>query len=139
MSPRNLCELHVGRLIELRIDAGYRDIADVDAIFAAVYAAAARIPSGQRWVIAADWSRCRVVAEGAAEKLVAGFRGLNPHIERSAALLPGGSVALLQSLRMLRESNNPDRRGFSDAGAMIAWLSEVLTPEEVARLHTFLA
>jgi hypothetical protein len=76
----------------------------------------------------------------AAQQLAAGIRSTNPRVERSGALLPiNSSVAMLQFTRILRESNNPKRRGFTDPHNLVAWLSEVLTPDEIARLETFIA
>jgi hypothetical protein len=139
MSPRNTCENRVGRLIEVRIELGYRSIADVAEIYLEVGRLnAARRKSGPP-VIALDWRKCSVMAEDAAQHLVAAMRANNARMERSAALLPTHSpVAMLQLLRMLREGKNSSRRGFDEPNEMIAWLSEVLTPNEVARLREFL-
>jgi hypothetical protein len=139
MSPQNTCEHHVGRLLEIRVEAGYRDRSDVNAIFTEIVAQSARIPSSQRMIIVTDWRSCNVMAADAAEQLAAGIRSTNPRVERSGALLPlNSSVAMLQFIRILRESSNVDRRGFNSPRALIAWLSEVLTPDEIARLHTFI-
>src|ERR1700712_4553810 len=87
MSLRNTCELHVGRLLEIRVEAGYRDASDVNAIFAEIATQSSRMPQGQRLVIVTDWRSCTVMAAGAAEHLAAGIRGTNPRVERSGALL----------------------------------------------------
>lgn len=139
MTLRNTCELHVGRLLELRIDAGYRDRSEVVEIFSKIMAVIAQVSNTQRLIVVTDWRNCKVMAEDAAEQLTAGIRGTNPRIERSGALLPTRSpVATLQFRRVLLETQNPERRGFTDPENLIAWLSEVLTPEEVARLRIFL-
>ena len=89
-------------------------------------------------MLAIDWRKCFVMAEAAAQQLLSSMRGTNERIERSGALLPVQSpVAMMQLHRMLRESQNPARRGFNDAEALIAYLSEVLTPEETSRLRAF--
>lgn len=130
----------MGRLLEVRIGAGYRSSEDVAAIYSDVREALAPLPSSQRLVIVTDWRRCTVMGEGAAEQLVAAIRSINHRIERGGALLPVNSpTAMLQLQRLLRESNNPDRRGFTDPRNLISWLSEVLTPDEIARLHAFVA
>lgn len=82
--------------------------------------------------------RCSVMAEDAAEQLVAGMRRNNPRIERAGAMLPeSSSVAMLQFARLLRESGNPERRGFKDGNTLVSWLSEVLTPDETVPLRQF--
>lgn len=136
---RNTCEHHVGRLIEIRIEAGYRSLADITDIYAEIARLSGIIPSTRRLVLAIDWRKCFVMAEEAAQQLLSSMRGTNARIERSGALLPVEShVAMLQLHRMLRETQNPARRGFDVAQDLVAWLSEVLTPEEIARLRVFI-
>ena len=48
-------------------------------------------------------------------------------------------VAVLQFVRLIRDANLPHRKLFVHAKELYAWLSEVLTPEERARLRVFLA
>jgi hypothetical protein len=139
MAARNTCEVHVGRLVEIRIDAGYNSVKEVAAVVDEFVQQCARIPSSERVVIVTDWSKCHVMATDAAEHLVMAMRIVNPRVERSGSLLPvSSSVAMLQFARMLRETHNPDRRGFSDARSLIGWLAEVLTHEEVSRLRSFI-
>lgn len=135
---RNTCELHVGRLIEIRIEAGYRDLADITNIYAQIARLSGSVTSSRKLVLAIDWRKCFVLAEAVAEQLLSSMRGTNERIERSGALLPLQSpVTMMQLHRMLRESQNPARRGFDDPEALIAYLSEVLTPEETSRLRAF--
>jgi hypothetical protein len=140
MSPRNTCERRVGRLVEVRIDAGYRNVHDVNEIVGEFLHYTSQVPEAVRLVVVTDWRKCRVMGEDAAIQLAGGMRISNPRIERSGVLLPETSpVAMLQFVRMLREGNNAARRGFSEPSAMITWLAEVLTPEELTRLRAFLA
>ena len=126
-------------MIEIRIEAGYRNLSDVTDIYTNIVALGAGIPSSLRLVLAIDWRRCEVMAEEAAQQLSASMRGTNVRIERSGALLPIQSpVAMLQLARMLRESKNPARRGFTEPQPMIAWLSETLSPAEAERLRVFI-
>jgi hypothetical protein len=135
----NTCERHVGRLLEIRIDARYRDASEVGEIFAGMMAQIARLPHAEQLVVATDWRNCTVMAEDATTRVADGLRRTNARIARSGALLPSSSsVAMLQFARMLRENNNPERRGFTDPQALVAWLSEVLTAEEIVRLRAFL-
>lgn len=135
---RNTCENHVGRLLEIRVVAGYRDSADIQHIHAEINRLSELVLNSRRVVLAIDWRKCFVMAEEAAQQLLSSMRGTNARIERSGALLPAQSpTAMLQLHRMLRESQNPARRGFENPQDLIAWLSDVLTPDEVARLREF--
>jgi len=87
-----------------------------------------------------DWRRCPVMADDATSRLLETLRSGNVRLERSAALaLQKSSIALLQFLRLVRESGNPDRRLFYEPEPLIEWLTEVLTAEELQRLRAFLA
>src|SRR6201999_2908541 len=59
---RNTCELHVGRLIEIRVEAGYRDLADITDIHAEIRRLSALVPSSRQLVLAIDWRKCFVMA-----------------------------------------------------------------------------
>ena len=48
-------------------------------------------------------------------------------------LSPTNAIFSLQLERLLREAQNPARRAFRDAQPLLKWLSEILTPEELAR------
>jgi hypothetical protein len=41
-------------------------------------------------------------------------------------------------VRLVRAAQNASRRHFSDPATMHRWMSEILTPEESARLRVFL-
>lgn len=135
----NTVSLLVGRLVEARIEAGFRDGAEVDVLFNMMAAEMAKAPAGQRIVTVADWRHCPIMEEKAAERFAQRMSGNNPRIARSAALVsPESPIANLQFARLIRESNFDDRRMFTQAAALIAWLAEVLTPPEQARLRAFL-
>jgi hypothetical protein len=137
-TAKNTCEFVVGRLLEIRV-VGFRSRADIGAQTAAIARAVAALPKETRYVIAGDWREAQIMApemaEGAAEMLAR----VNSSIARSGILtLPEHSTANLQMFRIVREAQNPSRRHFTSAAAMHRWLSEELTPEESARLRTFL-
>jgi hypothetical protein len=117
---------------------GCQNIAEVNAILATILAQAEQLPPPQLLVVVSDWRNCTVMAEDAAEQLVAGMRRSNGHFERAATLFPvSSSVATLQIGRLLRESHSSQRRGFKEPDALIAWLAEVLTVDETLRLRAF--
>jgi hypothetical protein len=136
----NTAFIKVGRLLEVRIAAGYRTPEDVDQLFDALAAEVARLPAGQRHVTVADWTRCPVMTPAAAGRLGERISATNAQTERSAVLavtdLP---IAVMQFLRIIREAALPDRRLFFSSTELIGWLGEVLTQPEQDRLRQFLA
>jgi hypothetical protein len=136
----NFYGIVVGRLVEVRIDAAVLTLADVDTWFNGVAAAMGKLPAGQRGVVVADWRRCPLMSDEAASRAAARLTQANPVVERSAALASNDSpITVLQFLRLCRDTNPAgNRRLFTNAHEMKAWLSERLAPLEIERLHRFL-
>jgi hypothetical protein len=136
----NTCAIQVGRLLEVRVINAYRTAGDVNAFFDAVGVEASKLPSTQRVVTVADWRYCPLMSDEASEQARLRMTQNNQRTERSAALASRDSgVAVLQFLRLIRESGNPNRKLFFDADELVEWLSEILSPPETARLQIFLA
>src|SRR5262245_53254589 len=132
----NRCANHVGRLVEIRADSGYRSAEDVDAIFAQIGRELAKLRTGERVVIVTDWRRCPVMSADASARIVPMITRTNPHSERSGAIASRDApVAVLQFTRIIIESKNPDRRLFYETDKLTEWLGEVLTPAETTRLR----
>lgn len=126
--------------MEVRIDHGYNSLEDVEQMRRTIASAFGRVPSGKSVVIAADWRRTRMMADDASDAVGKMIGSFNARIERSAILASHDSpVAVLQYLRVIRESQHANRRLFHDAGEAVAWLSELLEGAEVQRLRVFLA
>jgi hypothetical protein len=137
---RNSAELNVGRLVEIRADAGYRTVADVNASFARFGAAMSQIPEDSHHIVVADSRRCPIMSPDAAEQMTASIAQSKPGLLRSAVLTRVATpTAVLQFARVIRESNHPDRKIFVKSEDVIEWLDDVMTPEESARLRDFLA
>jgi hypothetical protein len=135
----NTCALKVGRLLEIRAAKGYRTVEDVDILFHAVGQEMAKLPPTQRLVTVTDWRYCPILSGEAAERLLTQITATNPRSERSGAVISRQSPsAVLQFLRLVRESRHPDRRLFYKVDELVAWLSEVLTLAETARMKEFL-
>ena len=135
----NHCAVNVGRLVEIRADAGYRTPEDVDAIFAQIGRELAKVPASKRVVVVTDWRRCPIMSDAASERMLSMITRSNPRVERSAGLVsPDSPLAVLQFMRLVRESKHPDRRLFQAALDACEWLAPVLTEAEQARLHAFL-
>ncbi|HEU4583687.1 MAG TPA: hypothetical protein VFS67_35765 [Polyangiaceae bacterium] len=138
--PLNTVAIVQGRLLEIRADAGYRSLQDVEQVTRAIQRESMKVPLNLRAVTVVDWRRCPVMSDDASARLLEHMRSTNPRVERSAALASQkSSIAVLQFLRLVRESSHRDRRLFFEPEPLIEWLGEVLTPEELQRLREFLA
>ena len=136
----NTASLSVGRLLEVRANAGYRTPADVDAIFAAIGREIAKLPSDAHHVTVVDWRHCPLMSPDAAEHMLKSIASANSRTERSAAFARDDApLAVLQFVRLIRDAHMPNRKLFVHAKELYAWLSEVLTSQERARLKAFLS
>jgi hypothetical protein len=136
---RNTCEIRTGRLLEVRIGAGYRTVADVDVLFDAIVAETTARAAATRVVVVADWRRCSLMSDEAAKRLLVRMTRSNPRTERSGAFASrDSSTAVLQFIRLVRESQNEERKMFFEREPLEAYLGERLTPAERRRLGEFL-
>jgi hypothetical protein len=136
----NTARIHVGRLLEVRVAAGYRSVADVTAVFQQVALEVAKLPPGSKHVTIVDWRHCPLMAPEAADFLTVRMAGVNPATERSAAIArQDAPVSILQFLRVIRDADFSDRRLFFSEDELCSWLDEVLSPAEGARLRAFLS
>ena len=136
----NTANLKVGRLLEIRVAAGFRTTADVDAHFDSIDRSLESVPPGLRHVTVADWRLCPVMSPEAAQRLTERIADNNARTERSAALASQAApVAVLQFVRVIREAGLPDRKLFDSEDELLEWISQVLTREEKQRLREFLA
>jgi hypothetical protein len=135
----NTAKIVVGRLLEIRADAGYRTRADVDALFDMIETEIAKLPADVQHVTVVDWRRCPVMSPEAAERIAVRISHTNSGTLRSAALAkPDAPVAVLQFLRVIREAGFADRKLFFKAAELVAWLQPTLTTAETRRLREFL-
>jgi hypothetical protein len=135
----NTCEMPVGRLMEIRVAAGYRAVADVDEMIQMMVDRVSRLPADLKYVIAADWRGVTVMAPETAARARVMLSKANARVERSSILTAvDQSTSNLQVQRLVREAENENRRHFVSARAQHAWLAEILTREESRRLAEFL-
>ena len=135
----NTFERHVGRLIEIRHGKGFETVADIEQMQRAAGHVLSTLPAEMRVVTVADWRMTTIMGPEAAERAVEMLLRANPHTERSAMLYSERSpTAVMQFVRLLRDSQHPDRRMFSDPLQLAYWLDEVLDDEESKRLRVFL-
>jgi hypothetical protein len=140
-ASKNGCERVVGRLVEIHVDGGYRSAADVDAMIAMIARTLGTMTaaSESRVIIVADWRQCTVLGAATAERAVAMLTSVNARVLRSSILaLADSPTAVMQILRLVKESKNDSRRVFTSAPDLIAWNAEVATPGELDRLKLFL-
>jgi hypothetical protein len=136
----NTCEFVTGRLLEIRVAAGYRSVADIDDMIAMIMNNIAKLSPAEKCTIVADWRNVHVMAPDIAAAAREMLAAVNPRVTRSAILTaPANPTTNLQTVRLIREAENPNRRHFTSTTQLHAWLAEVLTAEEAARLETFLA
>lgn len=133
--------IHVGRLLEVCIDASATTASDIDHLFDSLETELVKLPAGERqYVTVADWSRAPVMSPEASERAVSRLVRKNAQVLKSAAIASRTSpAAVLQALRLIREAQLPDRRLFYDVSDLQRWLEDVLTAPERTRLRAFLA
>lgn len=135
----NTCEIVAGRLMEIRLAAGYRSVADVDDMIRMMVRKFTTLPVGARVVIAADWRGISVMSQETSERAKVMLTQSNPRVLRSSILIgEQRHTASLQVVRLVREADNQERRCFASAAEQYEWLAEVLTDDERARLAVFL-
>ena len=135
----NTVGIRVGRLMEISVQEGFRSVEDVEKQRARITAALDAIPKNQLVVIAADWRQCQLMSQAAANAMGPMIGDFNARIERSAILgSPTSPVAVLQFLRVVRESRHPARRVYEERGLLLTWLCECLTDAERERLIEFI-
>jgi hypothetical protein len=136
----NTCEVVTGRLLEIRVAAGYKTVADVDHMIDMIRRNMAKLQNEEKMVIVADWRPVTVMPPETAVRAREMLAGVNPRVTRSAILSqPEDSTKNLQVVRLIREAENPARRHFTEPAALAAWLSQVLTVDETERLRAFLS
>jgi hypothetical protein len=139
---RNTCNRVVGRLIEVRHDAGYQMRADMDTLMARMKLLLVGRSVDAPIVVVADWRLCNqlVLATDLADGILAIMNLANPYLLRSANLVRADMpTALLQVVRLVSEAQLKVRRIFTSPNDLSEWLREVTTAEEQARLTLFLA
>jgi hypothetical protein len=125
--------------MEISVQEGFRSVEDVEKQRARISAALDSIPNDQQVVIAADWRQCQLMSQQAANAMGVMIASFNARIERSAILgSPTSPAAVLQFLRVVRESGHLARRVYEERAPMLTWLGECLTDAERARLIEFI-
>ena len=135
----NTAAIAVGRLLEVRASAGYRTASDVDTLFDKIDEEVAKLPPRTAIVTVVDWRTCPIMNPDASERILQRITAMNGRTERSAALAAEDAPsAVLQFMRLIRESKLEDRRMFFKPQKLLTWLDGVLSKAERQRLRVFL-
>jgi hypothetical protein len=126
----------VGRLCVARFVPPF-DVTEADQLARDIRGILGRL--GRPAIFCNDTRRARVFPPDVSDRITAMLRSDNPRVERSAVVIGASSMFGLQIERMFREAGNPGRRVFRSVATIVAWLDEVLTPAEGARMRSFLA
>jgi hypothetical protein len=126
---------HAGRLIEVKL-ASPLTLDEVQQFMQEHMAIMARIPT--KFIGVANLLQAHVFDPAVAEQLSKLLAASASHVERSAFLIGESAIFSLQVERLIRESNNPNRRSFRDGRELVTWLSEILTTQEQIALERFI-
>jgi PIN domain nuclease of toxin-antitoxin system len=129
-------EHRVGRLVELTV-ASPVTVAEVQACIDRFAALAIEIKG--KFVVVVDIRKAVAFSQDVAGSFGKLMRADNTRLERSAILVGESAVLSLQMDRMVREAQNPMRRTFRSADALVTWFGAVLSLDERARVSEFLA
>jgi hypothetical protein len=145
MSPMDfLLENRVGRLIEARLESKM-SLEDTQLFRTRMWTVLGAVAG--KAVIIADLQRCELFSSEVAEKLLAMLKHDTPKVERTAFVIRGSATFAMQVDRMIAEAAQAAaaagrpvlRRSFRDKAVAKAWLDEVLSTAERARLAEFIA
>lgn len=89
-------------------------------------------------VFCTDMRRVVIFPKDIGDRLVGLMRADNSRIVKNGILVNEGTILGLQMARILREGANPARRTFQDAEVLVEYLSDSLSPVEVAHVRSFL-
>jgi hypothetical protein len=124
----------VGRLVEVRF-ASPLTLDEVKQFVAGHHAIIKKLT--RKYVGVVDLLQADVFPVPVAETLIQLLSGVAPQVERTAFLIRDSALFALQVERVIRNSNNPNRRAFRDPDALKEWLGEILDPLEQGRLAQF--
>ena len=121
----------VGKLVEIRI---WSPVTAEEAVAWARDHARVVAQVGGPYVCLVDLTGARVFPQAAVDAYSSVMKS-EPHLLRTGTLLSHSPTSALQVRRMLRETDNPVRRAFTEVPHLLDWLDPVLTAPERARLR----
>jgi hypothetical protein len=127
-------ENRVGRLVEVKF-ASPLNLEEVQQFVEDHRQIAKRI--GGKYVGVVDLLEAHVFPAPVTDSLIQLLSAVAPRVERTAFLIGESAIFALQVERIIRSSNNPNRRAFRAAADLLQWLEEVLSLGEQVRLEHF--
>lgn len=137
-SVQNTCGIYVGRLLEIRILAGYRTPQEVHELFEQIAVELTKIKEAQRVVVISDWRFCPPLSDEISKLLRERVAGSHPRAQAIAAIGSKDSPAdVVRTLQLIQETKNPATRLFFEVPELLSWAHPFLTGAEFRRLRTF--
>ena len=128
-------ENRVGRLVELRVESPVTEEELMK--FHDTLAKVCKPIKGQI-ATCTDLAGATVFLQPVAARWIEIIKQESPIVERNAILVGEGAVFSMQVERIIRQAGFKNRKAFFTSATLIAWLGEILTVRERARLEQFL-
>lgn len=128
-------ENRVGRFVELRVESPVTE--EELAQFHETLAKVCKPIKGQI-ATCTDFTGATVFLQPVAARWIEIIKQDSPFVERNAVLVGEGAVFSMQIERIIRQAGFKNRKAFLSQAPLIAWLGEILTARERARLAQFL-
>jgi hypothetical protein len=128
-------ENRVGRLIELRVES---PVTEEELLQFHDKIAKVIKPIKGQLATCTDLAGATVFLQPVAARWIEIIKQENPIVERNAVLVGEGAVFSMQVERIIRQAGFKNRKAFLAPAPLIAWLGEILTARERARLEQFL-
>lgn len=125
----------VGRLIEIRVESPV-----TEEELSQFHDRIAKVIKPIKGQVASctDLAGATVFLQPVAARWIEIIKQENPIVERNAILVGEGAVFSMQIERIIRQAGFKNRKAFLVPSALTAWLGEILTVRERARLDQFL-
>ena len=128
-------ENRVGRFVEIRVESPVTE--EELARFHDMLAKVIKPIKGQI-ATCTDLAGATVFLQPVAARWIEIIKQENPIVERNAILVGEGAVFSMQVERIIRQAGFKNRKAFLAPAVLTAWLGEILTARERARLEQFL-
>jgi len=128
-------ENRVGRLVELRVESPvtYEELLQFHNTLAKVCK-----PIPGQIAMCTDLVGATVFTQQVTQRWTSIIKQESPLVQRNAVLVGEGAVFSMQIERIIRTAGHQNRKAFLATSDLTAWLGEILTVRERARLETYL-
>lgn len=133
---QNTCKINVGRLLEIRVRAGYRTLDEIEQLAKEIDSACRTLQPNQRPVAVTDWRACPPLSDEISTVLLKRL-GRDAPPTCASIVAPDSPPAVLKLLEDVGGHHPCTRRCFYDVPELLAWLYPFLTRSEYRRLQVF--